>query len=171
MEKSRNKIEIAAYLCVIFMTAITITSYIYRAVAARNTAIEMAKVAPGTIVPTLGEDWPKGKRTVVIALSTHCGFCNSSAPFYKDLVSRFESNPNVRLIAVLPEGLDESHQHLTELGIAINDIKSLTLSEINVAGTPTILLIDENRRVADSWVGKLDSKSEAKVINAINSSD
>jgi thiol-disulfide isomerase/thioredoxin len=112
-----------------------------------------------------GIDWSKSARTVVLALSTGCHFCSESAPFYQKLQ---QQNPsNVRLVAVLPQSVEEGRNYLTKLGVSLNEVVQAPLASVSVSGTPTLLLINHDGVVTDSWVGKLSDGEAAKVMSRI----
>jgi thioredoxin-related protein len=49
--------------------------------------------------------------------------------------------------------------------LAADDVKQLPLEVIGVRGTPTLLLIDKQGAVKESWVGKLPPDKETEVLN------
>jgi thiol-disulfide isomerase/thioredoxin len=109
-----------------------------------------------------GIDWSKSTRTVVLALSTTCHFCSESGPFYQKLQ---QQKPNsVRLVAVLPQPVEDSRNYLSKLGVSGADVVQSSLASVGVSGTPTLLLIDNQGSVTDSWVGKLSESEAARVI-------
>ncbi|MFN2576678.1 MAG: hypothetical protein ABR607_03200 [Pyrinomonadaceae bacterium] len=70
----------------------------------------------GTKIALTGVDWSKSDRTLVLVLSTTCHFCSESAPFYQKLE---EQKPNdLRLVAVLPQTVEQSRVYLNKLGVA-----------------------------------------------------
>jgi thiol-disulfide isomerase/thioredoxin len=127
-----------------------------------------SSIQAGTKISLVGIDWSKSDRTVVLALSTGCHFCSESAPFYQKLQ---QQNPNnVRLVAVLPQSVEDGRNYLTKLGVPLNDVVQAPLSSVGVSGTPTLLLINHDGVVTDSWVGKLSDGDAAHVIDRINQS-
>lgn len=118
-------------------------------------------IQAGTKISLPGIDWNKSTRTVVLALSTTCHFCSESAPFYQELQQ--QKRDDVRLVALFPQPVEESHAYLNRLGIGINDILQSPLSSVGASGTPTLLLIDNRGAVVDSWVGKLTDVAAEQV--------
>ena len=101
-----------------------------------------------------GVSWEKNGRTLVLALSTHCHFCTESTPFFKRV--RKSLGKDVTLIGVLPEPVPEAESYLKREGVQLDDLRQVTLGQIGVAGTPTMLLVDRHGIVLQEWVGKLD---------------
>jgi thiol-disulfide isomerase/thioredoxin len=110
-----------------------------------------------------GIDWSKTDHTLLLALSTTCHFCTESAPFYQKL--QREKGDHVRLVALLPQPLQESRNYLDKLGITVDDVAQSPLNSVGVSGTPTLLFIDNQGAVIDSWVGKL-SEGAAEEVRA-----
>jgi hypothetical protein len=111
-----------------------------------------------------GIDWNKSQRTLVFALQAGCHFCSESGGFYQRLVQQRTHFGSTRLIAVLPQGSDDSKRYLDKLGFAADEIRQASLSEIGVRGTPTLLLVNERGIITDAWDGKLSPVRENNVI-------
>ena len=109
-----------------------------------------------------GVDWARNKQTLVLALSTQCHFCTESAPFFQRIQK--EASDKVKMVAVLPQAVEEGRKYLEGKGVHVDDVKQATLSAIGVRGTPTLLLVDSTGKVADVWQGKLDPDQEAGVL-------
>ena len=125
-------------------------------------------IQAGTKMSLVGIDWSKSNRTVVLALSTGCHFCSESAPFYQKLQQQKPNN--VRIVAILPQPVEDGRNYLTKLGVSLNEVVQAPLASVGVSGTPTLLLINHDGVVTDSWVGKLSDGEAARVINRINQS-
>ena len=107
-----------------------------------------------------GVDWAKNKRTLVLALSTQCHYCTESAPFFQ----RIQKETGLKMLAVLPQAVDESRKYLEGEGVRVDEVKQAVLSTIGVSGTPTLLLVDNTGKVADIWQGKLQPDQEGQVL-------
>ncbi len=133
-------------------------------------ANEPAQITPvGKTVPMENIDWKSGKKTLIMYVSTTCHFCNESSPFYKRLVEKYSDGKNIRLVAVMPQPVEEARTHLKNLGVNIQDVYSSPLSSIGVTATPTLLLVDQNGVVSETWRGKLTSDRETEVLNKLAS--
>jgi thiol-disulfide isomerase/thioredoxin len=111
-------------------------------------------------------DSSRSIRTVVLALSTTCHFCSESAPFYQKLQQQKPNN--VRLVAVFSQPVGDSRNYLNRLGVSVSDVVQGSLSSVGVSGTPTLLLIDNQGSITDSWVGRLSDSEAARVIEQIH---
>jgi len=103
--------------------------------------------------------------TLVLALSTHCDFCQASLPFYQKLAAFKNSSPaRVRLATVMSEPKEEIEAYLKKHSIAVDAAFSMPMSQIGVKGTPSLLLLDGQDKLIESWIGQLNSQEESEVI-------
>jgi len=123
------------------------------------------KGEPVKLTADASADTQSAQATLVLALSTHCGFCQDSVPFYQKLAAFKNSSPaRVRLATVMSEPKEEIEAYLKKQGIAADAVFSMPVSQIGVMGTPTLLLLDGQNKLIESWVGKLNSQEESEVI-------
>jgi len=115
-----------------------------------------------------GVDWAKNRRTLVLAISTQCHFCTESAPFFQRIEK--ERAKDLKMVAVLPQTVDEGRQYLEGEGVHVDDVKQAQLNAIGVNGTPTLLLVDSKGTVAQVWEGKLQADQEGAVLAVLNKS-
>jgi hypothetical protein len=112
-----------------------------------------------------GVDWGKNGRTLILAISTRCHFCSDSVPFFKRIER--ERPKDVKLLAVLPQPVDEARKYLDDEGVHVDEVRQAAPQSIGVAGTPTLLLVDASGKVSDVWRGKLRPDDEEEVIAAL----
>jgi peroxiredoxin len=115
-----------------------------------------------------GVDWKKNGHTLILAISTRCHFCTESAPFFKRIEN--ERAKDVKLVAVLPQPVEEARKYLDGEGVHVDEVRQASLQSIGVAGTPTLLLVDAGGKVSDVWRGKLQPDDEEKVIATLRDS-
>jgi len=123
-------------------------------------------IQAGTKISLPGIDWSNSTRTLVLALSTTCHFCSESAPFYQKLQQQRQNGVN--LVAVFPQSVEDSRNYLNKFGVSVSAVVQSPLASFGVSGTPTLLLIDNQGSVTDSWVGKLSDSEAARVISRIS---
>ncbi|MGI8641505.1 MAG: peroxiredoxin family protein [Pyrinomonadaceae bacterium] len=123
----------------------------------------------GKAMPLENIDWKNNKKTLVLYIATTCRFCNESSPFYKRLVEKYADDKNVKLVAVLPQTVNEAKEHLKSLGVNINDVYNAQLRSIGVTATPTLLLVNDSGVVSEMWRGKLTTDKETEVLNKLSS--
>jgi thioredoxin-related protein len=126
------------------------------------------EAAKGETLAELRGVVPAGSnKALVVAISPTCHFCNDSMPFYKRLMEqRNESNSPVKVIAAVPAAAAQAaeQQNLTEHGVKPDALVNLDFKKIKVPGTPTLILVDNQGKVLDVWVGKLDESHEREVL-------
>ena len=109
-------------------------------------------------------------RALVVALSPTCHFCNESMPFYKQLIDqRNQKSSPVKVIAAVPneQSKAEEAQKFAGAGAQPDSMVHIDFSSIKVPGTPTMLLVDNNGKVLDVWVGMLDEKKQKDVLEVL----
>lgn len=120
----------------------------------------------GTKIQVDDVSWFSHRGNLVLALSTTCHFCAESTPFYRDLVAKCSKN-HVQTIAVFPQPVAEASSYLEKNKVHVDRIVSMSLARAQISGTPTLILVDENGKVQDVWVGKLSSEREKEVFSRI----
>lgn len=123
-----------------------------------------ADVTPlGKTVPLENINWKENKKTLVLYLSTSCRYCTESKPFYQRLVKE-SSAKGIKLVAVLPQPVEEAKDYLKQNEINITDVRNSSLNSIGVRATPNLLLVDDNGVVSNHWRGKLSAEKENEVM-------
>jgi thioredoxin-related protein len=129
-----------------------------------NNAVVNNPLNTGTKLNLQDIDWSKNEQTLVLALSNSCHFCSESAPFYQRLA---QSKGDTRLIAVLPQSVEDGQRYMEKLGVSVNEVRQFPFSNIGVQGTPTLILVDNKGMVINSWVGKLSIDKETEVLSKL----
>jgi hypothetical protein len=110
------------------------------------------------------------QRALVVALSPACHFCDESMTFYKQIVDeRDQKKSPVKFIAAVA-GEDMKIQEAQKLAIAgarPDSLVQLDFDAVKVPGTPTLMLIDDEGKVLDVWVGKLDASGQQEVLRVL----
>lgn len=109
-----------------------------------------------------GLEFPRPRRSLVLALSVGCHFCIESTPFYRKLAAK--SPGKFDLIAVFPQSKPLAEQYLRDAVVPVSEVVSAPLNTISVSGTPTLILVDRNGRVQDVWVGRLSDARERQIL-------
>lgn len=153
--------------CALFIAHLARNYYISREV---DTNLQ-PDIKVGELVKLPGADTAGSQSataTLVMALSTHCGFCQASMPFYQKLSTFKNSSPvNMRLATVMPESKEEAEAYLKKYGIAADIVLSAPISQVGVNGTPTLLLLDSENKLVRSWVGQLNNSQESEVVSQL----
>lgn len=167
-----KKIELVANVAIIVVACllgmVLVKSYLLHAPTDKSTQRQdstpgqnVAVLANEIKLDSLNIDWKRNGQTLLLVVSSSCHFCTESAPFYRQLAN---GHQRTRLVAVLPQPIDEGKRYLDRLGFAVDDIKQASLSSINVMGTPTLMLVNSDGVVVQTWIGKLPEAQEEDVL-------
>jgi thioredoxin-related protein len=164
--KLSQKIEISANVAIIIVAILLGYFLTQKFFFQQNSKQPPVEITKGTKISLADVDWQANQKTLLLVLQKGCRFCTESMPFYKTLVEKAKEK-GVKLVAVLPDSREESIQYLKENGVEIQEISQSGLNELNVKGTPTLLLVDQNGEVTNSWIGKLNANREQEVSKVL----
>lgn len=112
-------------------------------------------------------NWAEREGAMILAVQSKCHFCTDSAGFYKRLVDTQRGQSKLQLIAISPEPLPTTRAYFDSLGVSIEKVSQADFRSIGVVGTPTILRVNSSGVVTNAWIGQLDSKQEAEVLETL----
>lgn len=112
-------------------------------------------------------NWSEREGAMILAVQSECHFCTDSAPFYKRLVDKQRSQSKLQLIAISPEPLPTTRTYFASLGISVEKVTQADFRSIGVLGTPTIFRVNSSGVITNAWVGQLNSKQEAEVLEIL----
>jgi thiol-disulfide isomerase/thioredoxin len=104
--------------------------------------------------------------TVLIGTASTCPFCTESMPFYQRLASE-TARRGIRLVAYTQEDAAVNRHYLSLHGIQPDDVVSAYANGIRLPATPHLVVVRRDGSVIDSWIGRLDRRAEAEVMDAI----
>lgn len=128
---------------------------------ARQSRADRVRALIGSTVQLPGVDFTRKSKTLLIAISSTCHFCQESRPFYQQLANTPGATANLVAVLPMPQGEAENYVHST-ISSSLR-VVSASLDTIGVRGTPTLLLVDGHGKVENAWVGKLDNVGEKQV--------
>jgi len=164
----KERLEMATNIVVIIVACI-IGAYFLKEWLAPNKPL-VSSLKAGDHLPGLSTyDWKAHDRTLVLALKKGCHFCEDSMPFYRRLADLERSNrTDVHLVAVFPDDASIVQQFVQSEQFPVESMPGISLERIKVAGTPTLILVDQQGRVSKVWGGKLAAPGEEEVVAAIS---
>lgn len=130
------------------------------------------EIVRGTRLPTLtGYKWQSHPRTLVLALRVGCPYCESSMGFYARLLNLERSRAlGVHVLAAFPDAEAAITETVSERIPGLATVGNVSLEKFGVAGTPTLILVDNRGEVRDVWTGQLSRLQEEDVIKTIGAS-
>lgn len=166
----QNVTNVAIFVVAVLLAVVLVKNFIFtekRQAGPLPGAPPDNRVAAGTQISIPNIQWPAKQPTLILALSDTCRYCTESADFYKRLAQENIKKKSVQIVAVLPQDLERGKKYLHELGLTVDEIKSLQLNELGVRATPTVIMLDVNGKVSESWVGKLPKEKEDEVLSRL----
>ena len=112
-----------------------------------------------------GVDWSRNVRTLVLAVSTQCHFCKESTPFYRKLQEQV--GKSLKTVAILPQSVAAAEQYLNGESVHVDQVRQVTLGDIGIRATPTMLLVNSAGVVTKIWVGRIKPEQEQDVLTAL----
>jgi hypothetical protein len=168
-ERIAKKLEMAANIAIVIVALGVVAMFVRNYRADHSPARSPQTVAIGAKFALKNASWQASGNNLVLALSTTCHFCTESAGFYQELVKQCQAG-HVRTIALLPQSPAEADAYLSHLGIKVDEVRQVSLPEVNVSGTPTLVLVDQQGSVKDVWYGKLAPAREQEVLSKVGPS-
>jgi len=75
----------------------------------------------------------------------------------------------LHLVAVLPEKASTAAEFLGSSGVSTDNVLSMAPVDLGVQMLPTLLLLDENRKLKRYWVGEMSQEREREVLAVLTS--
>ena len=170
MERFRRLIEIGSNVAIVVVAILLgyslLTRQFAQPIAPPPSAAE-SQLKPGTRLPIASVDFSKSEKNLLLVLSTTCKYCTESAAFYQRLAKQNAETKKLNIVAALPQEVAESAKYIDSNGFVVDQIIKASPSELLVRGTPTLVLLDKNGTVLESWAGKLPPEKEKEVAERL----
>ncbi|HEV7377333.1 MAG TPA: hypothetical protein VGN95_21630 [Pyrinomonadaceae bacterium] len=169
MNKLNKKIELAVNISILLVVILIGVFFVKNYLLSPRSTPETVdyRIPSGTKVSLPDIDWAQNGQTLLLVLEKGCRFCAESAPFYQRLTSETAAKSGVRLVAVLPQEVNEAKEYLSSLSVPIDEVRQAGLDTLGVKGTPTLILVNGKGEVMKSWAGKLPADEETEVIRRV----
>jgi hypothetical protein len=127
---------------------------------------------PGDVLEPIAGLTPDTSRpSLLLVVKSGCRFCESSVPFYRQLVDRVRSSASpVGLVGVCLEPSDACASYFKAKGIAVDRTIGVEPGSLKVAGTPTLILVDAGRKVQSTWIGALPEAKQRSLLDTLSGS-
>jgi hypothetical protein len=89
--------------------------------------------------------------------------------FYKRLSSSaFRAEGNVQLVVATLEARERIDAFLRGYEVGVDKVVTLGLEQTALRGTPTLLFVDRQGRIAHMWVGEATANGETEILQAVS---
>lgn len=166
-KKTELLANIAIIVVALLLCGVLVKKFFFNANEAAPARSIDPRIPAGTKATLPGVDWAKNGKTLVFVLSRDCRYCTQSAPFYQRLTRETAGRPDVRLLAVLPQDVEDGKKYLSDLGVSVHEVKQASPSATGASVTPTLILVDDKGIVKNSWVGQLVTPEENEVLSQL----
>lgn len=119
-----------------------------------------------TISDTAELGLKRSSLTLLLGTASTCHFCTESMGFY-DRLTKTARAKGVRVVGVTLESTQENRLYLQSHELQVDAVVSAQDNRINITGTPTLILVRDDGSIVGAWRGRLDSKQEEDVIQAV----
>lgn len=159
--KRQRVLEISANVGILIVAALILGNFAWSKFRPKQ---DISGPIVGNSVALAGVNWKDNGSTLLMVLQKGCRYCEESAPFYRKLHDG-RAGYTPRMLAVIPGEAVDTARYLSAQGVLTDGIINVSLREVNVSATPTLLLIDETGHIKNVWVGKLDDAREKEVLD------
>lgn len=173
MEKLRKLVELGSNVAIILIALVLGYFMVERFTYPQpkpGAASAETSIKPGTKLSVQNVDFGKSDKNLILVLSTSCKYCTESIPFYQRLAERNAAEKKLNMVAAFAQEPSEAAKYLIEKNLSVDQIVKTEASDIQVRGTPTLILTDKNGTVLESWAGKLSPDKENEVAERVFSS-
>lgn len=152
-----NAANIAIIIVAVAIVVVFAKNYLH------PTPQQSPSIAAGAKLNAQPVDWGANGKNVVLVLSTTCHFCKESSGFYQRLTQDCR-NTHTRTVAFFPQTPEEAQNYLKSESVQVDQVIHADFKNLQIGGTPTLLLVDGSGTVKNVWLGKLDDKKEKEVV-------
>ena len=168
-----RKIETVANLSIIiaallFCTTLVRDKWLYKAGTAFAPSAQTENRLQGASLHITGINWDRADKTLVMALSTHCHFCQESVPFYKQLsLLPVVKSKRVMIVTIFPQQQNEAEAFVKTGDIQADAVLSMPLQTLGASSTPTLLLVYRAGKVERLWIGVLSPSQRKDLLGEL----
>lgn len=159
-DTTRSNIELGAQIAiaiaVLVVSGVLVKQHLF---PGRPNAANIPRISAGERLNLPDVDWKQNNKNLVFFLNKDCHYCTSSAPFYRQLTDD-ASKQNVRLMAVLPNSMEEAKAYIQSIELPIDDVRTGQPSSYKIAGTPTVLFVNSIGIVERVWFGDASGREK-----------
>jgi len=149
--------------CIVVVTVLVLKYTRSQGVVDPNKPLAKEGIALTNKIPIETLGLPVAQKTALVVIVADCICCLRSVTFYARLmeVSR-AARGKARVVFACLTSIEKTAPFFKQHGLNPDAVVVLP-QELRVPGTPTLLVIDQNGTVINSWAGQLSPDQELKV--------
>jgi hypothetical protein len=169
-QKVRSYLEVISNVAVLLVAiAVLVSAVNYFRAGASLTQLQGGLQKETTLSPLTGVNYADTAHTLLIAMNTRCQNCTDSVSFYNQLAELQRNNLQaIRVIAIFPNSPHEVSEYVQQQRLLVSNVAGVDFDRLNLAGSPTLILVDRQGKILDFWVGKLSTSNEQALIQRIS---
>lgn len=156
----RRFVEIAANIAIVVVAVVIVVNFVWPRVRPKQ---DIITPSIGSTVSLSGVNWKENRTTLLMVLQKGCRYCEESVPFYRKLYDQ-RTGTQPRILAVIPGEHGDTDRYLCDQGVLTDGIINVSLDDVKVSATPTLLLVDQSGHLKSVWIGKLDENRQKEVM-------
>lgn len=143
--------------------AVVVTCVIVSVSALKNLSEYSAPTTPGSspgyavddVLPPIADvQFTNKPWTLLLVVASTCRYCTESMPLYLRLSQQRQAS-GLQVVAVGHEPAPVLTKYLSQHLVNVDSVVSIAPGALNVQGTPTMILVDSQRKVLGVWRGAL----------------
>jgi hypothetical protein len=125
--------------------------------------------AAGTRLSGLQQvDFTRHDMTCILFLKSDCRFCTESMAFYRTLLGLRQRSNRIGFVAVSSEDVGSLTRYLTDHSAPVDSVVSVPAGESGVLATPTLIVVDRQRKVILATAGLLADEKQRQVYERLD---
>lgn len=150
----RGKLETLTNVIIIFAALgvlLSVGKYLFNS---SNSFKETKSPELGKLVNIDGFDSSKAEANILFVMQKGCHFCEESMEYFQRITAQ-KKGSKFSFYTVFPPSDTEVKTYLNGYGFSEVGILNKELSDLDVRGTPTVLVTNRKGEIIAKWVGKL----------------
>jgi len=154
----RANIELGINI-IIAVAIVAVAAVVLKRYAFSSNPANPPRIAKGDRLEVPNVNWEQNEKTLVFFLMKDCRYCQSSAPFYRQLLAD-AAKQNVQVLAILPNSVKEAKEYVQLLELPIDNIQTGSLAAYKIPGSPSVLFVDKQGIVKSAWLGAAEGREQ-----------
>ena len=106
-------------------------------------------------------------KLILFVLTPTCPYCIQSYPFYRKVIESKRQDTKIVVGVDLSVPIEIERRLILREGLNIDTLITIPTIDWGISSVPTIILLDNEAKVEDVWIGLLDIDQEKEVLSAV----